>query len=177
MAKLSNTRSSLGPAHSMSSLISKLFIRDIFCLCSEMNIVLLPFPHPSKCLHGSYSLTCPKSSELTLLLDSVGCGDEYSGKRSYYQANNPQFDAQSQCVTAMSQQVEQETTLTSGEIAWGTYKDPNSTVPVKGHIRMNKPSHPLLTRRDTPPTPPTPNYCKHSLTLFPVLTIVHICPV
>ncbi|KAH8890636.1 hypothetical protein GQ53DRAFT_765831 [Thozetella sp. PMI_491] len=91
-------------------------------------------------------------SQFILVTYHIGCGDELSGKRSYFHAEHPQFDTTSACITLATAPIEQEDAVDSGKISWGTFHDPekNKTMPVKGHVRLSEPVDPFLARRDSP---------------------------
>ncbi|KAH8886458.1 hypothetical protein GQ53DRAFT_844965 [Thozetella sp. PMI_491] len=79
--------------------------------------------------------------EFYVITFHVGCGDEYTGRRSYFHATNPRFNPTGRCVTVDARSIEQEDAIQSGEILFGTFRHPEykTRVPVKGHIRLNVP--------------------------------------
>lgn len=85
-----------------------------------------------------------KSEDFILSTYHVGCGDEMSGKRSFFHAKNPNFDAISHCVEVVAVPMAEEEALNKGKITWGTFTDENNRkrAPVKGHVRVvrNMPS-------------------------------------
>lgn len=68
----------------------------------------------------------------------LGCGDETGGKRSFFHATHPVFNATSSCVKVASVPISEEEALNKGKITWGTYMDENNRkrAPVKGHVRV-----------------------------------------
>lgn len=81
-------------------------------------------------------------SMLTIVTYHVGCGDEYNGQRSYFEAQTPRFDVKSSCVLVNATSIDHEHALSSGEITWGTYEHPEyrKIIPVKGHVRVTRPT-------------------------------------
>lgn len=72
----------------------------------------------------------------------MGCGDQTSGKRTYFHARKPVFmDPQTLCTVVPVTPLKDEDAMDSGELSWGTYKHPNyrKRVPVLGHIRLDEP--------------------------------------
>lgn len=99
----------------------------------------------------------------------IGCGDETSGLRSYFLAENAEFEPDSGCVQVSASPLAYEDAIESGEIEWGTYREKGNNEPVKGHLAVNKPSRrssivakppPPLNRRAPAPVlyrkPPVP---------------------
>lgn len=82
-------------------------------------------------------------SDFHLVTFHVGCGDETSGKRSYFHAKKPlSMDSQTLLTVVPISSIKDEDALDSGEISWGTYQHPDhkKRVPVLGHIRLNEPA-------------------------------------
>ena len=77
--------------------------------------------------------------QFNLITYHVGCGDEFHGQRSYFLAKNPSFDCDSKTVIVDSKPIDKNDAIQSGELSWGTYKDPLQSDPVKGHIRLSEP--------------------------------------
>lgn len=78
--------------------------------------------------------------DLNLVTYHNGCGDETSGKRTFFHAVRPEFDLTSLCMTTSATSILEEQALESGEIRWGTYLSPSNRrrVPVKGHMRLEQ---------------------------------------
>ncbi|KAI0388747.1 hypothetical protein F5Y17DRAFT_180805 [Xylariaceae sp. FL0594] len=78
--------------------------------------------------------------EFNLVTYHVGCGDEVTGTRSVFHAKQAKFDAETSCVEVSTKPVTYKDAMESGEITWGTYKDPEKMhIPVKGHVRVSRP--------------------------------------
>lgn len=128
-------------------------VRSVQCNNSEITIA---FKTPEAFEHAERTWNL---HEFHLATYHVGCGDEYSGKRSYFLAKDPRFYIPSKSVTISAVPIEQKHSINAGEITWGTYKHPEykRDVPVRGHVRLVKPRDPFLMQqgypRDTPESP------------------------
>ncbi len=83
----------------------------------------------------------------------IGCGDETSGLRSYFLAENADFEPDSGCVRVSASPLAYEDAIESGEIEWGTYREKGNNEPVKGHLAVNKPSRRSSIVAKPPPPP------------------------
>ncbi|KAH8881082.1 hypothetical protein GQ53DRAFT_773647 [Thozetella sp. PMI_491] len=80
-------------------------------------------------------------SEFNLVTYHVGCGDEYSGQRSYFLASAPQFYAPTRRVIVTAVLIESEKALDNAVVSWGTYQNPRKRdVAVMGHVRVEQTS-------------------------------------
>ncbi|KAJ5086417.1 hypothetical protein NUU61_007724 [Penicillium alfredii] len=72
----------------------------------------------------------------------VGCGDESSGKRSFFHASKPSVNSEDMCVVIPVTPIDESEALHSGVMSWGTYTDPNERrrSPTKGHVRVANPN-------------------------------------
>ncbi|KAJ5278653.1 hypothetical protein N7478_004025 [Penicillium angulare] len=107
--------------------------------CDDNNIqVCFKSPHALKAAGNSWG---PLDS-FNLATYHAGCGDESSGKRSYFHASSLSVNSDSMCVVMDATRVGESDALDSGVVSWGTYVDPNNRrrTPVKGHVRVNRPS-------------------------------------
>lgn len=80
-----------------------------------------------------------KDGDFNLGTYHVGCGDEISGKRSYFHvAQPPAAHEDSRCLVLAAQSIDDHEAFHSGEIAWGTYMDPayRKRTPAFGHVYM-----------------------------------------
>ncbi|KAI1817053.1 hypothetical protein GGS20DRAFT_535201 [Poronia punctata] len=97
--------------------------------------------------------------EFNLVTYHVGCGDEATGARSIFLASQPKFDEKTSCVKVSTKHITHEDAMESGEITWGTYKDPEKAhIPVKGHMRVSTP----LTNSFTDTQHPFPRRARSS---------------
>ncbi|KAJ5995665.1 hypothetical protein N7481_002642 [Penicillium waksmanii] len=71
-----------------------------------------------------------------------GCGDESSGKRSFFHATQPSINLAGMCIVVSVTPIQESDALDSGVMTWGTYKDPQQRKrsPTKGHVRVTKPA-------------------------------------
>jgi hypothetical protein len=94
------------------------------------------------CFKSSKAFEAVKRSwhldNFNLVTYHMRCGDETSGKRTFFHAKQPVFNPQTSCVRVAVIPVPEEEALDSGEINWGTYQHPDyrKRVPVKGHVRI-----------------------------------------
>lgn len=82
------------------------------------------------------------ATDLTVVTFHVGCGDELSGKRSYFNTvGHVVTNQRTLCIAAHTKEVSHDEALESGEIRWGTYEDPENKkrMPALGHVRMAGP--------------------------------------
>lgn len=72
-----------------------------------------------------------------------GCGDESSGKRSFFHATQPFINPRDMCIVMSVTLIQESDALDSGVMTWGTYKDPKQRKrsPTKGHVRLTKPAY------------------------------------
>lgn len=83
-----------------------------------------------------------RAKDLTIVTFHVGCGDELSGKRSYFNTvGHVLINERTRCIVARTREVSHDEALESGEIRWGTYEDPDNKkrMPSLGHVRMADP--------------------------------------
>lgn len=92
-----------------------------------------------------------------LITYHVGCGDESSGKRSFFNASQPVLIPSSRCVRLSTRPVEHKDVVESGEVSWGTYISPTEQrrTDTKGHVRMVHSSS--SADNGQPPDPATVN--------------------
>jgi hypothetical protein len=72
-----------------------------------------------------------------------GCGDESSGKRSFFHATQPSINLADMCIVVSVTPIQESDALDSGVVTWGTYNDPRQRKrsPTKGHVRVTKPAY------------------------------------
>lgn len=95
--------------------------------------------------------------QFNLVTYHIGCGDETTGQRSYFLAETPQFNDETGCVDIAAKPIAYEDAIDSGEIIWGTYRDPQQqNTAVKGYVSVRgfDVPQPLETRAQPPPPPP-----------------------
>ena len=63
-------------------------------------------------------------SELNIITYHIGCGDEYNGQRSFFLAEDIEFDNGEPCVSFNTTSMAHEHAVSSGELSWGTYQLP-----------------------------------------------------
>ena len=110
------------------------YLRDI--QCNPRNIeVCFKSPEAFHEVETSWHL-----DDFNLVTYHVGCGDETSGKRTFFRASHPVFNAQTLCAKVPVTMITEEDALDSGELSWGTYQHPDyrKRVPTKGHVRVNQ---------------------------------------
>jgi hypothetical protein len=90
---------------------------------------------------------------INLVTYHAGCGDESSGKRSFFHASQPVVNLVDMCVVVSVASIQESDALDSGIMTWGTYNDPNQRKrsPTKGHVRVNKPTQPYNRGRPDSP--------------------------
>jgi hypothetical protein len=73
----------------------------------------------------------------------VGCGDEASGKRSFFHVSHTSFNIHTLCAVMTVTEIQEEEALESAVLSWGTYTDPSNRKrsPAKGHVRVERPKN------------------------------------
>lgn len=77
-------------------------------------------------------------NDFNLVTYHLGCGDQTSGKRSFFHASHPVFNANSTCLRVAADPIGEHEALDSVKLTWGTFKHPDQRkrVPTKGHVRV-----------------------------------------
>lgn len=72
----------------------------------------------------------------------VGCGDETSGKRTFFHASDLSVYPDTKCAVMAAVPIDEEQALDSGVVTWGTYESPDEKRRslVKGHVRPVMPT-------------------------------------
>ncbi|KAJ5273954.1 hypothetical protein N7478_009079 [Penicillium angulare] len=113
------------------------------------------------CFKNSSALQAAESSwardgGFNLATYHVGCGDEGSGKRTFFHVSHTSFNNQTMCAVMTVTEISEEEALESAVLSWGTYTDPTNRKrsPTKGHVRVQRPGNSNHTLRGSNHTLP-----------------------
>ena len=84
------------------------------------------------------------SDVFNLITYHINCGHLSGERRSFFRASKPSFE--DGCVTVEASFIDDNEAIHAGELAWGTYSEPNlaKRQPVKGHVRVSKPQEDVV---------------------------------
>ncbi|KAJ6081027.1 hypothetical protein N7499_005901 [Penicillium canescens] len=124
------------------------YVKSVACDDNDMQI----------CFNNPIAMATIEASWLVqdginLVTYHAGCGDESSGKRSFFHASQPLVNLVDMCVVVSVTPIQESDALDSGVMTWGTYNDPNKRKrsPTKGHVRATKPAQPYNRGRPESP--------------------------
>ncbi|KAJ5108768.1 hypothetical protein N7456_005443 [Penicillium angulare] len=113
-------------------------IKSVLCDTNDIQV----------CFKNSSALQTAESSwgrdgGFNLATYHVGCGDEGSGKRTFFHVSHTSFNNQTMCAVMTVTEISEEEALESAVLSWGTYTDPTNRKrsPTKGHVRVERPGN------------------------------------